>query len=237
MKDVQSDSDLSQHKYMYHINRAVIMLCRWDDMVGHSQLDSDMLEASPTPASTADDSVVQHAHAHAAPAEAMASDDDSDAGKEEGIDGADQAVQGRLSSPEAPQAALQGSPMHVPRPGRKRKRSGSRRGSHQEAASVSPCLCKLLSSLTALLWVHSVASNQLRDCSDRLRDCSDQLKDCSDELRGGFNQPQRCSDQLRPCANQPRASSARPRRHNTPTSPPLPAKESWVLFAQQSATL
>lgn len=141
---------------MYHANGAVTMLCRWDDMVGHSQLDSDMLEASSGPTGAADDSMVQHAHAHAhadaSPAEAaaMASDDGTDAGEEEGIDGADQALQGGLSSPEAPQAALESSPMHVPRPGRKRKRSGSQRGSHHNAAPVRPCSCSLYFTPTAL---------------------------------------------------------------------------------------
>lgn len=108
-------------------------------MVGHSQLDSDMLEASPAPTGNADDSVVQHAHA--APAEEPPmGDDDTDSGTEAGNDRALEAGQGGLSSPEAPPPALEALPMHVPRPGRKRKRSGSRHGCRQDAAPVSLCL-------------------------------------------------------------------------------------------------
>ena len=139
-------------------------------MVGHSQLDSDMLGGSPTPSGTADDSVIQHTHAHAAavalPAEStMVSDDDTDAGAASGDEGPVEAGQECLSSPEGPQAALQGSPMHVPRPGRKRKRSGSRRGCRQAAATVSVCLCKLLFySDSFAVRLLGAAPYQLRGC-------------------------------------------------------------------------
>lgn len=108
-------------------------------MVGHSQLDSDMLEASPALPAAADDTVAEHVHAPEAD-EAPMADNETDDQTKAGRSGVDGALQGTQSSP-APLAAARGSPMHVPQPGRKRKRSGPRRGGHQGAAPVGSCLC------------------------------------------------------------------------------------------------
>ena len=118
-------------------------------MVGHSQLESDMLEESPPPMAAADaedDSVAEPAHAAAAHEAPMAQDntgDETDAGNS-----VDEGVQDVHKSP-APRAAPQDSPMPVPQPGRKRKRSGLGRGDRQAAALVGPCHCNIFPSLAA----------------------------------------------------------------------------------------
>lgn len=107
-------------------------------MVGHSQLESDMLEASPLPTAAADDEEdVVDTPAECAPAaaaaEAPTAQDDTSDETEAGNSCDGEALQGVQNSP-ARQAAAQGSPMPVPQPGRKRKRSSLCRVIHDEDA-------------------------------------------------------------------------------------------------------
>lgn len=112
-------------------------------MVGHSQLESDMLEASLPPTAAAadadddDDDTSAEPASTAAAAEAPTAWDDTRDDTEVGDSGDDAALQGVQNSP-APQAAAHGSPMPVPQPGRKRKRSSLCR--HEDAAPVGPGL-------------------------------------------------------------------------------------------------
>lgn len=114
-------------------------------MVGHSQLESDIVEASPPPMAAADgddDSVAEPAQA-AAVGEAPMPEDKSDDDTEAGTSDVGEALQGIQNSPEhgtAAQSSFQRMP--VPQPGRKRKRSSlCPGGGHQDAASVGHCRC------------------------------------------------------------------------------------------------
>ena len=127
-------------------------------MVGHSQLESDMLEASPPPTAAAADAAAdddddaaaadaddeENSAEVASKAEAPTAQDDTRDDTDVGDSGDDEALQGVQTSP-APQAAAQGSPMPVPQPGRKRKRSSLCR--REDAAPVGLGLCNSLSSL------------------------------------------------------------------------------------------
>lgn len=153
-------------------------------MVGHSQLESDMLESSPPPmaADGDNDSVVEPADAAAAD-EAPMAEDNRDDKIEAGSSGVDEAVQGVQNSPDR-RAAAQGSPMHLPQPGRKRKRSSLCRGGRHDGAPVGPCLCcnmlPVLTNCVSHMLLHR--SHQQRHCSDLYEDhkCNnDECKYCT----------------------------------------------------------
>lgn len=115
-------------------------------MVGHSQLDSDMLETTPASlAADETDSKAAHAAAdeaddkgEAAAGEASVTEDEAD-DKAEAGSGSDeedlQAAEGTFECQPAPQP----SPLPVPQPGRKRKRSGPQCCHAEEAVQVT-CL-------------------------------------------------------------------------------------------------
>ena len=106
-------------------------------MVGHSQLDSDMLEITPlSPA--ADDVVTKPVQAAADEASVTEPDDVCPAEADELCD--DECVHEAQSS----QSPLLPSPMPLPQPGQKRKRTGLRRNHPQEAALV--CIPQLFDS-------------------------------------------------------------------------------------------
>ena len=120
-------------------------------MVGHSQLDSDMLEASPPTMAAADgnddEAVAKPASAaDEGPLAKDSTDDEAAAGNS----GADEALQGVQNSPDR-QAAAKGSPMPLPQPGRKRKRSGLCRGGRQDFAPVGPVACCFCCSIFPIL--------------------------------------------------------------------------------------
>ena len=125
-------------------------------MVGHSQLESDMLEASlpSMPAADGDDeSVAEPAQAAAVDEAPMAKDNSDDDDTEAGTSGVDGALQGLQNGPDHGTAA-QGSPMPLPQPGRKRKRSSLCRGGYQDAAPVGLCLCRtMLPTLAAAVQI------------------------------------------------------------------------------------
>lgn len=120
-------------------------------MVGHSQLESDILEASP-PTMAAADGYVDEAVAEPTPAadQGPVAKDSTDDEAAAGNSGVDEALQGVQNSPDR-RAAAKGSPMPVPQPGRKRKRSGLCRGGHQDAALVGPLTCCLCCSIFPIL--------------------------------------------------------------------------------------
>ena len=107
--------------------------CRWVDMVGHSQLESDMLEA--TPASPADCETVSKA-SYAAGDELSVTEDEADDKGEVGS-GSDEEGRQADEGSSAHEPEPQPLPLPVPQPGRKRKRSGPQ---HRQAL-VAAYLC------------------------------------------------------------------------------------------------
>ena len=112
-----------------------LVWCRYNDMVGHSQLDSDMLQASPHLPAADDGYQVTEAEADSSAEEqeednqARGSDDVDD------DDGGDEVEEGDVAVPSADAA------LPLPEPGHRRKRSKLHHRHVQEELLVRSALC------------------------------------------------------------------------------------------------